>query len=525
MPQEIEQGVCRMYLGYEYLFEHLVKRFAVQELAGNPGGQFSEPILYRKDTPIRSGHVYIVPCGITNACFDNDTLAIFCNDTHEITHENDTDSFVNATSYVILQEECASALELYEYLTELYFDNEHYQEEFWQLHTAQSEVQDYLDMAAKLLGEAVLYFPIGVYRKYLLSKPVPPPHSPVYRLIDEKGEIPIGAEKYEDFIVAINTKFPCMTTVTDRNGGTLFLLTTTVFDKDNTCIAFVCMPSDTPDVTKAVYWHIKMLKEALEWHVNIIKPVGDDRLTANNVLHQLLSDNPFDLGDARRLLEAAGFNTESQYECAYVLMAHNKEMKELPPSQLIAMIESWGSGCYALEHDDAVVIIADVCAQTLSIKRLLETVSDLIKPIMVSAGVSLPIERILHLRDGVRLAKRTLETARQFQHPGNIVCFDEIAPIYILQYGITEFKPKTLCAPELTALMKKSQESGIDLVSTLRTYVLHMYNASAAARALFLHRSTLLYRLEQIEKITGISLNDPNSRLYLELSLYLMDFF
>lgn len=72
-----------------------------------------------------------------------------------------------------------------------------------------------------------------------------------------------------------------------------------------------------------------------------------------------------------------------------------------------------------------------------------------------------------------------------------------------------------LVSPLLDYDMKRSS----DLVRTLSVYFLAGANASEAADRLFLHRNSLLYRLERIQKLTGLDLKDPNDMLALQLGL------
>jgi DNA-binding PucR family transcriptional regulator len=58
-----------------------------------------------------------------------------------------------------------------------------------------------------------------------------------------------------------------------------------------------------------------------------------------------------------------------------------------------------------------------------------------------------------------------------------------------------------------------------DLVRTLRTYFATGTNASEAADRLFLHRNSMLYRLERIQKLTGLDLKDDRVALALRLGL------
>jgi purine catabolism regulator len=60
-----------------------------------------------------------------------------------------------------------------------------------------------------------------------------------------------------------------------------------------------------------------------------------------------------------------------------------------------------------------------------------------------------------------------------------------------------------------------------NLVNTIAAYFGHHGNISQTAEALFIHRNTLLYRLERIQDLTGHDLNQSDMRLALHLALKL----
>ena len=68
-------------------------------------------------------------------------------------------------------------------------------------------------------------------------------------------------------------------------------------------------------------------------------------------------------------------------------------------------------------------------------------------------------------------------------------------------------------------LSEHDRERGSDLVRTLRVYFAAGANASEAADRLFLHRNSLLYRLERIGNLTGLDLKDHRVALALQLGL------
>ena len=68
-------------------------------------------------------------------------------------------------------------------------------------------------------------------------------------------------------------------------------------------------------------------------------------------------------------------------------------------------------------------------------------------------------------------------------------------------------------------LVEHDRARGSDLVRTLRTYFAAGANASEAADRLFLHRNSMIYRLERIQKLTGLDLKDHRVALALQLGL------
>jgi len=62
-----------------------------------------------------------------------------------------------------------------------------------------------------------------------------------------------------------------------------------------------------------------------------------------------------------------------------------------------------------------------------------------------------------------------------------------------------------------------------DLVRTLRVFFAAGGNASEAADRMFLHRNSMLYRLERIQRLTGLDLKDPGVALALQLGLLTLE--
>ena len=76
---------------------------------------------------------------------------------------------------------------------------------------------------------------------------------------------------------------------------------------------------------------------------------------------------------------------------------------------------------------------------------------------------------------------------------------------------------------ELQLLMEHDRERGTQYFETLRTYLLQERDIPRTSEQLIIHRTTLQYRLKKIQSLTELDLNDSRQRLYLLLSLWILD--
>jgi purine catabolism regulator len=70
-------------------------------------------------------------------------------------------------------------------------------------------------------------------------------------------------------------------------------------------------------------------------------------------------------------------------------------------------------------------------------------------------------------------------------------------------------------------LANYDSENRGSLVKTVQAYFDHHGNISQTAESLFVHRNTLLYRMDRVQELTGIQLEQANMRLALHLALKL----
>ena len=81
------------------------------------------------------------------------------------------------------------------------------------------------------------------------------------------------------------------------------------------------------------------------------------------------------------------------------------------------------------------------------------------------------------------------------------------------------------CHPGIRAMFEKSNGQNDEFLTSLEVYLLHERSLSQAARKLFVHKNTLLYRIQKIEDACGCDLSDPMEREYILLSIRVLRLF
>jgi DNA-binding PucR family transcriptional regulator len=72
--------------------------------------------------------------------------------------------------------------------------------------------------------------------------------------------------------------------------------------------------------------------------------------------------------------------------------------------------------------------------------------------------------------------------------------------------------------PALPKLASYDTENGTNLELTLHTYLKNSCSTTDTAKALYLHRNSVIYRLRRIEELCDIDLDDTDTRFRLRLS-------
>ena len=74
------------------------------------------------------------------------------------------------------------------------------------------------------------------------------------------------------------------------------------------------------------------------------------------------------------------------------------------------------------------------------------------------------------------------------------------------------------CQNSIGPLLEHDKQGDTQLAETLNQYFLHNGSISDAAKAMYIHRNTYIYRLDKIKALLGTDLRDPRTLLQLQLA-------
>ncbi|HSI67027.1 MAG TPA: PucR family transcriptional regulator ligand-binding domain-containing protein [Planococcus sp. (in: firmicutes)] len=144
---------------------------------------------------------------------------------------------------------------------------------------------------------------------------------------------------------------------------------------------------------------------------------------------------------------------------------------------------------------------------------------NLLPEVIMSWGVGSHGKGYLELARSSQHADLALSIGRRKKGVGQRMLYENTKVDRILMELAGNAEMKEIILSSIGPLVRYDQERNMDLIATFSTYNMYQGNVSQTARAMNLHRQSLLYRLRKIESLTNLSMLDPDDLFLLELSI------
>ena len=131
-------------------------------------------------------------------------------------------------------------------------------------------------------------------------------------------------------------------------------------------------------------------------------------------------------------------------------------------------------------------------------------------------GVGSVARHLRELAERYKEAMVAIEVGKVFENEKMIIYYDNLG-IGRLIYQL----PTTLCEMFLNEVFKKNSIDSLDqeTLYTINKFFENNLNVSETSRKLFVHRNTLVYRLEKIKKLTGLDLREFDHAIVFKVAL------
>lgn len=253
--------------------------------------------------------------------------------------------------------------------------------------------------------------------------------------------------------------------------------------------------------------------------VKYLQNIRSIELPGTIVLNNLLKNIPLSTEESKMLsLDAE--------ECWICFKLREKRMQNyLPADYMYATLSALMSGSvYSTVHDDAImgIIKLDRLKSVTNANNTLNFFQEFLQKMEYIAGLSDEFVDINQINIYLKQADYAVVKGTETYGDNNLFHFGNYSLQYMLSQCTGELSAEYLYSKGLHILIEYDRKNHTNYIETLDIYLKNEMNATRTAEELFLHRSSLLKRLNRINKLLCADLTNPDIRLYLRMCLYLL---
>ncbi len=251
-------------------------------------------------------------------------------------------------------------------------------------------------------------------------------------------------------------------------------------------------------------------------------PLSDARqFRAESLLRRAISNEKVDYIPVINGLAELDWLPKHSYCCVAVRIStfeHQTHSVKLICNQFESLLPE---SC-AFEHEGAAVLIVNLTRFGGDVDDVIGKLVYFVRDHYLKAGVSGAFSGISDMYYYYKQACIALEYVCRPQSFRWILRFSDIALHYLVEQSVRELPTHIVCAQGVLAMRAYDEEHGTDFYRTLECYVNNRFNALQSAKALYIHRSTFLYRLDRIKELFHIDPENDESFPYVLFSMQML---
>lgn len=174
-------------------------------------------------------------------------------------------------------------------------------------------------------------------------------------------------------------------------------------------------------------------------------------------------------------------------------------------------------------HEDKVVILANDKSENLLKSETIKAIKEWLEKSDAIAGFSKNFGEISQIKKAYDEAIIAIKIGRKTKKEGLLFNYNDFRFEHLIDLIAKVSNISELGHPSLQNLLSHDQLKGSDLTKTLYAYMKNGRSQAKTATELHMHRSSLQYRLNKMEEIMGIDLNDYRTFLHLQITFEILN--
>ncbi|MDD6187898.1 MAG: helix-turn-helix domain-containing protein [Oscillospiraceae bacterium] len=249
-----------------------------------------------------------------------------------------------------------------------------------------------------------------------------------------------------------------------------------------------------------------------------LKQYHDEKFDKLNFIKNVVMDNIMP-GDIYARAREMHFATDVSRVVLIIRVEQQKDMSAFDVVQNLFPDKQKDFVFDASDKDTVLIKELKKGIETKDIEKLAASIVDTLNVeyyIKATVGIGSRVTNIKDLASSFKEAQIALEVGKIFDTEKLIVNYGNLG-IARLIYQL----PTTLCEMFLKEVFKQGSIDSLDqeTLFTIQSFFENNLNVSETSRGLFVHRNTLVYRLEKIKKITGLDLREFDDAIVFKVAL------
>lgn len=276
---------------------------------------------------------------------------------------------------------------------------------------------------------------------------------------------------------------------------------------------------DTPSFRHLTDGFGALVSECYEYHY-LRKNQGMPRHSVYDAWKQILSGQTVDQEHTELRLASMGWRSNDRYRIAWLVSNGYFRSQETLKFYAVQLEQEFPA-CIAAQIDDGIFILHNLDRENDPDFR--QKLAGFLRENLLIVGISNVFSDFYNSRCYAAQGKEALKLGSHRNPSLWRFEFRDYLSDYVLQQCLSQYTARDLCPASLEKLLAyDAVHPEMELVKTLEMYYNCKFNAAEAAKKLFIHRTTMFYRLNKIQEIADIDHENPESRLHLMLTFALL---